>query len=710
MTSSEDKNTQANPLTSRQKSIIKILTQFTVGKPITVSAISETLSLSSRTVLREMPHIEKWLTDNDFKFVRKPGVGLVIDEDAVRSKKIISLLENENAKKELTKKERRTLILSELLQSTEPIKSYVFVSDFKISEAALNTDLEYLSSWLSNYGLNLVKRQGLGIYLDGNEIGFRQAISHAIFEFAKEENIVHILKNDDTELQDTDYKNSLLGLIDYDIFSTVVQILIKTQSAFDIKYTDNAYMFLSVQISLAIQRIKSLYFAEIDREKLISFRGYDEFYIAEFVTMEIEINFDLKLSENEVALITMYFLSQNIGIRASKDKLDYKNINTHMLVVTLVSEVEKLLKIDFRDDKLLIEDLCNHVEAVISRLTVGVRIKNYQIKLIRQSYPEVFAACEAACEILKPITSESEIPEAEIAFFAMHFCAALERKISATKKISVAVVCPTGISTSRILVASIKKEFTEIVIKSTLSALNLDAQMLESENIDLIISTVELKIDFPYVCVNPILLEQDKILIRNKIKNIDIHNENRRPTKTPKKDFSLKNEISEITDLGNGIFDILDNFDIKIVQKVHSKSEILKLASDFFSKNETQSHGIFASLEKRENLGETYISDFNVLFLHCKTEFIDTCRFGYLRFTEPFIENEKQIDGAVIMLLSQVNKQVHSEILSHLSGAFIESPSFFDAIKCKNISEVLSKLDTSLGRFYKLSILKRVEW
>ncbi|MBO8434846.1 MAG: HTH domain-containing protein [Tyzzerella sp.] len=46
-------------LTSRQKAIIQILTQFTATNPVTVSAISEKLKLSSRTILREMPKIEK---------------------------------------------------------------------------------------------------------------------------------------------------------------------------------------------------------------------------------------------------------------------------------------------------------------------------------------------------------------------------------------------------------------------------------------------------------------------------------------------------------------------------------------------------------------------------------------------------------------------------------------------------------------------------
>ncbi len=75
-------------LTARQKAIIEILTKFTATNPVTISTISEKLKLSSRTILREMPDIERWLSENNFKFIRKPGVGLVLEESLENQKDI----------------------------------------------------------------------------------------------------------------------------------------------------------------------------------------------------------------------------------------------------------------------------------------------------------------------------------------------------------------------------------------------------------------------------------------------------------------------------------------------------------------------------------------------------------------------------------------------------------------------------------------------
>ena len=67
-------------LSKRQKSIIRTLVQMK-GRPVTVAAISEKLAVSNRTVLRELPSVEKWLDENDFHFIKKRGTGLAIVED-----------------------------------------------------------------------------------------------------------------------------------------------------------------------------------------------------------------------------------------------------------------------------------------------------------------------------------------------------------------------------------------------------------------------------------------------------------------------------------------------------------------------------------------------------------------------------------------------------------------------------------------------------
>ena len=79
-------------LTKRQKLIIEMLAAFNADDPITIQAISEKLKLSSRTVLREMPRINEWFEENDFKLVKKPRIGMYVDEDAFLLIRFLNLI------------------------------------------------------------------------------------------------------------------------------------------------------------------------------------------------------------------------------------------------------------------------------------------------------------------------------------------------------------------------------------------------------------------------------------------------------------------------------------------------------------------------------------------------------------------------------------------------------------------------------------------
>ena len=73
-------------ISSRQKEIILLLAQNTSNKPITISEVAKELNISTRTVLRDMTKIESWLDENDFKFIKKPGVGIYLDRALTRRK------------------------------------------------------------------------------------------------------------------------------------------------------------------------------------------------------------------------------------------------------------------------------------------------------------------------------------------------------------------------------------------------------------------------------------------------------------------------------------------------------------------------------------------------------------------------------------------------------------------------------------------------
>lgn len=698
-------------LTSRQKAIIEILTKFTAANPVTVSAISEKLKLSSRTILREMPKIEKWLSDNEFKFIRKPGVGLVLDESLENQKLILELLEIENIENDYSKDDRRKLILVELLSAKEPLKSFYFTSKFKISEGTLSNDLDFLSEWLGNYGVNIIRKPGLGVYIEGSESGYRQAIVNAVYEFMSEEDILALLngKKDTFENSTIALKSQsrLFNFIDDYTMKIVEEILINTEQKMHIKYTDSAYMGLIVHISLAVKRIQNFEKIEMEKEKLSKLEMMPEFSVAEEIGRALESSLEISVPKDEIGFITMHLVSAKIWITEKKGRFDSDNINIRQLVLTLIMLVEKELDIYLRDNEMLVEDLCNHIAPVLSRLSMNVKIKNSQLKTIKENYGDIYRATEKGCEILKDAAGVKKVPETEIAFIAMHFCAAVEKIHSAENQISVVVVCPTGLGTSRMLAVNITKYFHNIEIKDIVSAINIDVDRLSREGIDLIVSTVHLDVDFPSVCVNPILLEQDKILIKNAIGSIS---KNKTAKKEPEGKKNIdKNEIIYISKLGSEILNLLTTIKLLNIHSVSDRDELIDKASGLFARNFEAKRLIAESLEKRERVAGTYISDFKMMLLHCKTKGTDQCCFGYVRLENPMEFKEGIVLGAIVMLVPEENNRVHMDIMSEVSGALIENEAFFLAVRDKGEDQISTELEKSLLKFYRKTILKRME-
>ena len=167
-------------LTLRQKKIIELLISLDTGNAVTIASIAKDLEVSPRTILREIPNIETWLDENDFNFIKKPGVGLMIDETLENKELILELLEVENIVKTYTKDERKRIILYELIINREPLKLVYFTSCLKVSEGTLSSDLDEIEEWLQKFGITLIRRQGVGIFLEGEEESYRKVLSELL--------------------------------------------------------------------------------------------------------------------------------------------------------------------------------------------------------------------------------------------------------------------------------------------------------------------------------------------------------------------------------------------------------------------------------------------------------------------------------------------------------------------------------------------------
>ena len=105
---------------------------------ITISKIAKDLDVSGRTVIREMPTVEKFLKENGVSLNKKTGVGIKVMGTLKEKQAIIYLLNGEKEETIYSPLERKNIIISELLQNQEPVKLYNFTKILKVTEATIS--------------------------------------------------------------------------------------------------------------------------------------------------------------------------------------------------------------------------------------------------------------------------------------------------------------------------------------------------------------------------------------------------------------------------------------------------------------------------------------------------------------------------------------------------------------------------------------------
>lgn len=689
-------------LTLRQKRIIEILTNANNNDTMTISNIAEELGLSTRTVLREMPTVEKWLNENDFNFIKKPGVGLIIDESIENKQLILELLEVENIKKEYTKEERKRIILGELIINKEPLKLYYFTSHLKISEGTLSNDLDELEYWLNEFNIKIIRKKGVGIYLEGSEENYRKVLSDVLYNMIGQNKIINLLgnyKEKNKIVKDVSIENKLMGFVEEDLIRKIQNVLRLVEEKYDFKLSDNSYIGLVIHLALVIKRLQNGETITMNEDVLLELESLQEFKIAEKIVQSLSKELNLEISKDEIGYITMHIKGSKLVLNNIEGNIDLNNLDIRKISSNIIDSVEKYLEMKILDRDRLNRDLSNHLTPAISRLTMKLNIRNPLLDNIKDKYSNIFKACEKACEILKEIVNVSTIPESEIAYITLHFAAAIERTIEQEKVVAV-TVCPSGIGTSKLLASNIQKEFNNIIIKNRISIMNIDIEDLKKQGVDCIISTVKIDVDYKCITVNPILSKEDKVNLKRFIKEV-LKDKSFTTTEVSHKKSFGKEEMQLISDLGIEINNLLDNIVLEKVDAVSSINDMIHIAGSMFSNNEEERKSIENGLLEREKIGTTYLEGYDLMLLHCKNQFVNRCKFGVIQLSQQLQFEGKKIHGAIVSLLPSNSSGIELNIMSEISGEIIENPNFTEAVKTKDINDIQREVEKKLTYYYK---------
>lgn len=690
-------------INERSKFIINKLIQ--TENYITASEIAEKLQVSNKTVVRQLGSVEKILVQHNLSLERKTGRGMRVIGAPEDKERLLSLIaEKVNTRHEYSPAERCNIILSQLLKSQEPIKLIALSQLLNVTDATISNDLDKIEPWIRKMNMNLVRKPGLGVYLEGLEKDIRKAIISHIYENIHEQDILNLLysKKKKTNELTSDADKFLLDLVDKNIIQKVEEAVKATMQQQKSSLSMNAFSGLVVHLTLAVQRLLKGETIKIDVAFLGKIKQKKEFELAENIGENIEKVFQVKIPEEETAYITMHLLGARNNYEQDVD-IQYSSFHLIRIAKDIVKIAQQESGISLLKKSRLLIGLYKHLKPAVMRIKMKMEIRNPLLQEMKEKYPKWMTLAKKAA---RPLEEELQtpLPEAEIAYLAMHLGAALEEANMQEQYFKVLVACPTGIGTSKLLATQLKREFSNLEIVAIVSAVNVDYDFYKHENVEFIISTVPIEnAKLPVVVVDFMLNENDKT---NIIHQMNISTVLKKNVERVKVNYKLIYRLERIDRYIKYIHEVLNNFFYDEYIEIKDIDELCAKTSHVIS-GELERELLYHDLKNRESKGSTVLN--KLMILHTKSKAVQSLHVGVIKLQNEYVLNKENISTILVLLAPDNAEQAALETIGYVSESLLESLNLLDILYEGSSKEIYGELEKIYTNYFKEKYKKVME-
>ncbi|MCP8849078.1 PTS sugar transporter subunit IIA [Latilactobacillus curvatus] len=427
------------------------------------------------------------------KLVRKPNDGIYFTGDVAT---LANHLEKKANDRPQSKEERCHCILAKLLLGSASITIQQLSNTLYVSRSTVENDLKKVKQKLAQFGLQLAITH-TGLSLIGSEHQKRQATVELISQYwgkrteAKELNgqlVRHV------QLPD-----NLNQLFEPALIKNILTALTELIEKSTLSFTDYEFQSLAIHLMMpaptggsnGAQPVVTPFIAE-----------------TQLLVQILERRFELTIPDFE-----QEYLNRHLVTVQSKDT-SVQTIQTELRQSVGLPQLLRQQLAQLAVDEELIQGLAVHLSSALRRLAMGLSINNPYTDEIRQNFPQAFDQAV----LLKPVLENQyqiQMNEDELAFISLHFEPFFERH-SEDARLSVVVVCSSGIGKSQLLGQRLAKTFAQELRITRIIALGelLATPIKES----LVISTIAIKgLSVPVIEVSPLLNRHDIGIIRQMI-------------------------------------------------------------------------------------------------------------------------------------------------------------------------------------------------
>ncbi|QGH33308.1 PRD domain-containing protein [Gracilibacillus salitolerans] len=656
-------------ITSREKSIIDLVMK-TSGKH-TPRSLASYLHVSVRTVQRDLKAVGNILKSFELQLRRTTNDGLMIDGKNEHIFKLMQQLYHVHPTDE-TPEEKKLQLLIILLHEGSFFKAQVLAKQLGVSVTTLASYLDDVTDWLEKFSIELTRKRGVGVSIDGREANMRKALAtYFLFHFHEEllESLYLLQKNNHLD-------GPVLGYFPPNYLVLIDEMVHHLFDRGQTRLADNDYLGLIVHIAITLQRVENdfLLEEETDSEDEDSTRP---FQLISQLCDDLKSELSIPLTKKDVHYLDVILKGSKLQ---DSETIDYDSIMLGQIIKNIIQDISSQLHVDLSRDFSLFQGLLAHLEPSIFRLKHQMGLFNPLTEQINKKYLVLFMAVRNSLEKEFPDIS---FPDDEIAFIVLHFGSALLMNEEKTT-IHAVVVCPTGIGTSKMLASRIQKEFTEINSVEIKSMKEMEKSNLDE--FDIVISTVRLPFDdVHYILVSPLLSDEDIQMIRSFLQsNIQQLTGKKKYVKdsgkeTRQEPSSLQDVLQEMKDVQTSIEAILDNFRVYRKSNEDYRQVLKEMVGELEQEGLiTDAARVFQKLQDREKIGGLGIPDTNMGLFHCRDASIHELIFQICHLEHPCVikgmdGKEVQLKNLLLMLSPEKLSFKEQEILSLISTSLIEN-------------------------------------
>ncbi|MDC3411922.1 BglG family transcription antiterminator [Aquibacillus sp. 3ASR75-11] len=470
----------------------KILEELISNPSITSKDMEKKYDLTRRQLGYSFDKINDWLISKNLPAIERTRQGhFIIDQSLFTKLNMDHTVES--ADMDILSEKQRVYMIVMMLLSNDELSLNHFTSELDVSKNTVLSDLKRAQDYVGEYDLTIRYSRKLGYVIEGKEFLIRKLLIHVTYKFLEMNNGASRLRN-------------LAAIHENEIIELNKRIA-KVENKLNLKFTDEKIDTMPYTLTLVLRRIKK-------GQKVSSFYiKYEELSDTKEYLATEEILYDIEdIPMEERLFITLHLLTTNVH---------WSGYLTEQTIPNLMQALDDMLRlfekracIFLQDKEQLLNKLLLHVNPAYYRIKYQLTEINHVQDSVSKEFMALHHLVQKSTKPLEELIG-MKIPESETTYLTMLIGGWLTRQgDSIQEKVKAIVVCPKGVSVSRLMFSELRELFPEFVFLDSLSVREFQGYTLDY---DIVFSPTFLETDKKLFMANSFLEREEKHRLRKQV-------------------------------------------------------------------------------------------------------------------------------------------------------------------------------------------------